>query len=124
MKLLLDTHIILWWLADDSALSKKIRTAIMNPENTVFVSAASAWEIAIKQALGKLTAPDNFAEEMTLNNFEPLNINFIHAHAAANLPRHHDDPFDRILLAQAQIEKMTLATKDSQLSKYKIPLIL
>lgn len=124
MNLLLDTHIILWWLADDPALSEKVRAAIMEPTNTIFVSAASAWEVAIKQALGKLIAPDNFEEEIALNGFEPLVITFNHAKVAANLPRHHEDPFDRMLLAQAQIEKMTLVTKDTRLAKYQIPLLL
>jgi PIN domain nuclease of toxin-antitoxin system len=124
MNLLLDTHVLLWWLADDELLPIKIRTLIKKPTNTVFVSAISAWEISIKKALGKLKAPDNIELAVKASEFQPLPIQIHHAEAAGALPRHHDDPFDRMLIAQANIEKLTLITHDKQIGKYKTKLIL
>ena len=104
MNLFLDTHVLLWWLADDSSLQSAARDAIRDESNIVHVSAATAWEISIKKALGKLDAPDDLANALEVNNFRSLEITVAHATKAGALPRHHDDPFDRLLIAQAQTE--------------------
>ena len=123
MNLLLDTHVLLWWLDDHKALSAKARRAIRDGRNTVFVSAATAWEISIKQALGTLQAPDDLEDALAANRFRPLLIAPHHAMAAGRLPRHHDDPFDRMLVAQTQAERLTLVTNDAQLSRYSVPIL-
>jgi PIN domain nuclease of toxin-antitoxin system len=123
MNLLLDTHVLLWWLEDNPTLSKKARSAIADGENLVFVSAAIIWEIKIKQALGKLEIPRNFRRVVDDQSFEMLNITVEHAYAIGDLPAHHRDPFDRMLVAQAKVEGLTLITRDIRLKKYKIPLI-
>ncbi|MGD9854592.1 MAG: type II toxin-antitoxin system VapC family toxin [Planctomycetaceae bacterium] len=92
MNLLLDTHVVLWWLDDPALLSSAARTAIADPQNMVFVSAAVAWEIAIKRALGKLTSPPDFETAMQVSGFQPLPITITHALAAGGLPPHHRDP--------------------------------
>lgn len=118
MRLVLDAHALLWWLADDPALSEEASTAIADPGSEVFVSAATAWEIAIKQALGKLEAPSDLERQVEVNRFEPLSITIGHAYAAGTLPRHHDDPFDRILVAQAMAEQLTVVTRDDRIGLY------
>jgi PIN domain nuclease of toxin-antitoxin system len=117
LNLLLDTHILLWALANDVQLSKRARSAILDA-NKVYVSAASAWEIGIKAASGKLRAPDDLAEQMASAGFLELPVSIAHASAAGKLPRHHADPFDRLLIAQAQIESLTLLTNDRALKAY------
>lgn len=124
MNLLLDTHVVLWWLANNPKLSKQAYEAISTNTNTIYVSAASAWEIAIKKALGKLIAPDNFKEAIGESGFKPLMITFDHAAFAGNLPRHHDDPFDRMLIAQAKLENLILVTHDGHTKKYEVDSIL
>jgi PIN domain nuclease of toxin-antitoxin system len=119
MRLLLDTHVLLWWLADDPALSKQARRLIAN-EPEVFASAASAWEIAIKRALGKLEAPEDLPAALAAGGIAGLPIGFEHAAVAGALPRHHDDPFDRMLVAQAQHEGLTLLTSDARISRYGV----
>lgn len=122
MNLLLDTHVLLWWLDDNPALSKTARTAIREASNSVLVSAATAWEISIKQAIGKLDAPDDLEIAVGASRFQPLPITTLaHAIAAGRLPRHHDDPFDRMLVAQARIEGLTLVTHDSRIRAYDVP---
>lgn len=121
MRLLLDTHVLLWWLADDPTLSPAARKAIARAEAEVAVSAASAWEISIKRELGKLRAPDDLELQLTRHSFQALPITITHALLAASLPRHHDDPFDRMLVAQARLEGMTLVTRDPRLGLYGIP---
>ena len=123
MKVLLDTHTLLWWLAEDETLSIKARQVISSPKTIVFVSAASAWEIAIKKAIGKLQAPDDLVEALTVNRFQPLPIKIEHALFAGSLPRHHDDPFDRMLVAQALMEKLTIITRDKFIPEYNTALI-
>ena len=120
MKLLLDTHVLLWWLADDPTLSKVAREAIGKGDNVVFVSAASAWEVAIKQALGKLVMPGDLAAALGQCGFEELTIKVPHALHAGALPRHHDDPFDRMLIAQAQVEELVLLTRDERFKHYDV----
>jgi PIN domain nuclease of toxin-antitoxin system len=124
MNLLLDTHVFLWAVDNDQSLSSAARTAITDGRNVVFVSAATAWEITIKKALGKLRLPaGNYLEEMRRHRFTPLDITTDHALAVENLPPHHADPFDRMLVAQARVEKLTLVTRDSQLLAYAVPII-
>ena len=124
MNLLIDTHVLLWAVDDDPSLSQAARAAITDGRNVVFVSAATAWEIAIKKALGKLQAPtDSYLEELRRHRFTPLDITTEHALAVETLPPHHADPFDRMLVAQAQVEKLTLVTRDARLQAYAVPII-
>lgn len=123
MNLLLDTHALLWWLGGDPELSKAARDAISSAENIVFVSAATVWEMSIKKALGKLNTPGNLEEALEANNFLPLAITIRHALAVANLRSIHQDPFDRMLVAQAKLERLTLVTRDMNIQKSRIPFI-
>jgi len=123
MRLLLDTHALLWWLADEG-LVDQARDAIADPANLVMVSAASAWEISIKQALGKLTAPDDIERQVGEGGFTPLPITIAHGTAAGQLPRHHDDPFDRMLIAQALAEGLTVVTHDKRFTDYDVQTLL
>ena len=120
MNLLLDTHILLWWLADDPGLSEKQRSAIADPANVVYVSAASAWEIAIKKALGKLIAPNDLGAALIASELEQLPITGTHAEAVGDLPLHHRDPFDRMLIAQAGVEDLTVVTGDPIFAQYEV----
>lgn len=121
MSLLLDTHILIWCLSEARRLSEVTRRAIVDPGTRVFVSAASVWEISIKQNLGRLDAPADLENQMELQRFEPLNITIAHAKAAGALPRHHDDPFDRMLVAQALAEGLTIVTHDPRIARYSVP---
>ena len=124
MNLLIDTHVLLWAVDDDPSLSRAARAAITDGHNVVFVSAATAWEITIKKALGKLQAPTGtYLEELRRHRFTPLDITTEHALAVETLPPHHADPFDRMLVAQAQVEKLTLVTRDARLKDYAVPII-
>ncbi len=119
---MLDTHALLWWLQGGAALAPKAVEVIANPESEIWVSAASVWEISIKSALGRLDGgPTNLDEAVRSNAFLPLPITFAHASRAGNLPPHHSDPFDRMLVAQAQHEKLTIVTRDSAISRYRVP---
>lgn len=123
MSFLVDTHVLLWWFDDPAKLSDEARSVIANGKNTVFVSAVNAWEIAIKKALGKLEAPDNLEEVIADSRFSSLPITIAHALAISQLPFHHNDPFDRLLVAQATVEGLTLITRDDVLKMYGIPFI-
>lgn len=123
MNLLLDTHVLIWSLENNATLSGDARDAITEGKNIVFVSSVSAWEISIKKAMGKIKVPDNLQEEIGLHRFTPLNINFGHAKHAGELPNIHKDPFDRMLIAQAIIEKLTLVTRDSLIAQYNVNLL-
>jgi len=123
VKFLLDTHVLLWWLSDNKSLTSKAVTAIRNGENTIFVSAATAWEISIKRVLGKLKAPDGLEETLESNRFHQLPISIRHGLIAGSLPRHHDDPFDRMLIAQAQTEHLTIITHDVRMEPYGVPIL-
>jgi PIN domain nuclease of toxin-antitoxin system len=118
--LLLDTHAFLWWLANEGRLGSNARAAIANPANVVFISAASAWEIAVKRASGKLRAPGDIASWITASAFRELPITVDHAIVSAELPRHHSDPFDRMLVAQALVEKLALVAHDNEIDKYGV----
>lgn len=120
MNLLLDTHIVLWWLDDHPSLSSAVRNRIASGENLVFLSAAVVWEIRIKEALGKLDIPSDFGRVLDRQPFEKLAIKVEHAHAVKDLPLHHRDPFDRLLIAQALTEGLTVATHDPVFEKYSV----
>jgi PIN domain nuclease of toxin-antitoxin system len=124
MTLLLDTHVLLWWLADPSQLSKRAKNAIQDGRNRVYISAAVAWEIAIKKALGKLDVPDDLEEMVDSNRFIALPVSIPHALAVMSLPNYHRDPFDRMLIAQALHEGFRLVTRDQEIAKYPVPQIL
>jgi PIN domain nuclease of toxin-antitoxin system len=127
MNLLLDTHTFLWWITDAPQLSEKVREIIANGQNRLYWSAASSWEIAIKYALGRLTlpeAPEQFLlAELARNRIESLLITDLHALRAGQLPHHHRDPFDRMLVAQAQIESLALLSNDSKCGLYELAMI-
>lgn len=123
MKVLLDTHILLWWLADDEQLPAPAAATIADPDTEVLVSAASAWEISIKQAAGPLDAPEDLLDAVAANYFETLPITADHAVAAGRLPAHHADPFDRMLIAQGQIEDLTVVSADRRFSEYEVELL-
>ncbi len=120
MNLLLDSHAFLWWIDGGEALAPAAFEAIIDPDAVVVVSAASVWELAIKRATGKLTAAGVFEEEIAVHGFRPLSITAEHAERAGALPRHHGDPFDRMLVAQAQVEGLVLVTRDPALAAYDV----
>ena len=117
-RLLLDTHAVLWALAEPAKLSRPARTALEDARNEVFVSVVSGWEIAIERVLGKLEAPDDLEAAIGMQGFEPLLLTFHHAAQAGGLPPHHRDPFDRMRIAQAPAEGLILVTRDSNIPLY------
>jgi len=123
VRVLLDTHIFLWWNGQPQMIAGPLRGAIADPANEIYVSAASVWEIAIKRAIGKLGFAQRIVEVILAHRFQLLPITGQHAEHAAELPRHHADPFDRLLVAQAYLERMILGTQDQQISPYGVPTI-
>lgn len=121
-RLLLDTEVLIWWDADDSRLGPKARAAIQQAED-VYVSAASAWEIAIKQGLGKLQTRRKPSQAVMEGGFSPLPVTLEHAEAVRTLPKHHNDPFDRLIVAVAQLEALTIVTSDDRFTDFSLPLI-
>lgn len=119
-RLLLDTHALLWWLSDDAQLGEETRRAISNPRNQVYVSAASTWEISIKKTIGKLSSPDDMDAIVEDEGFDKLPITLFHGEQAGLLPEHHKDPFDRMLIAQAQAEGLVIITNDKKIARYNI----
>ncbi|MFF1921022.1 type II toxin-antitoxin system VapC family toxin [Streptomyces sp. NPDC058221] len=119
MKMLLDTHVVLWWLGDSEELTDEVKH-LLDTEPSVFVSAVTPWEIAVKQSLGKLEGPDDLAERVRDSQFLSLPITAGHGVRAGRLPAHHRDPFDRILIAQAQTEGMTILTRDEWIPSYDV----
>ncbi len=119
-RFLLDTHVFLWWLADAPELGSQTRARIAEPTNEVFVSAVTGWEIGIKKAMGKLVAPDNLDALVEDEGFSHLPISFFHGEQAGALPHHHKDPFDRMLVAQAQAEGLVLVTRDRVIPSYGV----
>ena len=109
---------LLWLLMDPGKLRPDIRSTVADPMTTVFVSSASVWEMGIKKAIGKLKTPDQFEEAVHATGFSPLTISWAHALLAGNLPPYHNDPFDRMLIAQAKLEGLTLLTHDRRLKPY------
>jgi PIN domain nuclease of toxin-antitoxin system len=127
MKLLIDTHTFLWWNTEDPQLSSRAKDLIADVQNEIFVSAASAWEISIKAGKGKLILPEPPAQyifnRMSLYGFQPLPIQIKHATRVYDLPSHHNDPFDRILIAQSLAESMPLISADVDIRKYDVETI-
>lgn len=124
MRLLLDTHVFLWWIGDDPALSRRARAAIADPGNECLLSTASAWEMAIKVSLDKLDLDGNLErflpEQMAANGFGMLPIDLRHVSRVARLPFHHRDPFDRLIVAQALVEDLSVVTADRVFAKYGV----
>ncbi|MEO8356551.1 MAG: type II toxin-antitoxin system VapC family toxin [Chloroflexota bacterium] len=127
MRYLLDTHTFLWWNMDDAQLSPLARELIANGNNEIFLSAASAWEITIKTARGRLTLPEDptryVSNRLSLHGFQALPVQIHHAVQVYKLPLHHADPFDRLLIAQSQIESMSLISVDMEIRKYEVEVI-
>jgi PIN domain nuclease of toxin-antitoxin system len=118
VRILLDTHLLLWWLADSPALPKLARIYIADPENTIFISAVCLWEIWLKQSIGKLHLEAGFADAVAAGSFEALPLTGEHAQEVAHLPWHHRDPFDRMLVAQARVSGLIFLTADEILGAY------
>ncbi|MGF1668258.1 MAG: type II toxin-antitoxin system VapC family toxin [Acidimicrobiia bacterium] len=122
MRLLLDSHVALWWLADDSTLGPSCRTMIADADE-VLVSAVTPWELGIKRALGKVDFPDDLVSALEGSGCSFLSITTAHAEQAPLLPAHHRDPFDRMLIAQAQLERAVLVSADRSLRPYEVDLL-
>ena len=127
MKLLLDTHAFLWWVMNDPRLSSTARAAIADSASMVYVSAATGWEIAIKAGMGRLKLPYHAKEfvpqQIEINRFEVLPIALTHGLAVHDLPLLHRDPFDRLLVIQAQIEGLRLVTDDGLVQQYQVDIL-
>jgi PIN domain nuclease of toxin-antitoxin system len=124
MKALLDTHVFLWLMMGDDRLSQKAREAFLNPQNSIFLSAASFWEVGIKTSLGKLSLKEGwlkgFEDQMKKNTIQWLPIERRHCEKVSILPFHHRDPFDRMLIAQALVEGLTLVSGDHRFADYGV----
>jgi PIN domain nuclease of toxin-antitoxin system len=118
--LLVDTHALLWWLTDDPALTPAARAAIDDPESEPFVSLASLWEIALKISTGKLAVEDDLPAIIAEEGFELLGVSVAHAWEVRSLPLHHRDPFDRLLIAQALVERLPVVTGDARFAAYGV----
>ena len=118
MNILLDTHVLLWWLADSPSLSSQARILISDTGNTIFVSVVTLWEIWLKESLGKLRLPADFEEKLAEESFESLPLTAAQTRHVATLPWRHRDPFDRMLVAQALSENLTLLTADEIIVRY------
>jgi PIN domain nuclease of toxin-antitoxin system len=127
VRLLLDTHAFVWWLTDEKRLSKRARELIGDDRNDLYWSVASTWELAIKIGLGHLTIPDTLAaflaEALNQQSIVTLPIQQLHACRVAELPNLHRDPFDRLLVAQAQVDRLTLLSKDRQVQRYDVEVV-
>lgn len=123
-RVLLDTHVLLWWLSDSSELGIRAREIISDSKNQVYVSSASTWEISIKRSLGKLQAPDDMSRVIEEEGFTPLSITPYHGDQAGQLPNLHRDPFDRMLIAQAQAEGLVLITHDELVAQYPVRVLM
>jgi PIN domain nuclease of toxin-antitoxin system len=124
MRLLLDTHTFLWWIADDARLSKQVRSLLADETHDVYLSVISVWEIAIKEKVGKLNVPRDFSgfitSQLELNSFNVLSVQLQHVIKVHDLPDIHRDPFDRLLIAQALVESTTLLTDDAAIKRYEV----
>lgn len=126
MQFLINTHILIWFLEGNKLLSKSRRQLIANPENDVFISIVSLWEIAIKISIGKLTLAKPFADvikQISIENIEILAISSEHTLQIATLPFHHRDPFDRLIIAQSKIDKLAIMTNDAEFADYNVKTI-
>jgi PIN domain nuclease of toxin-antitoxin system len=121
--LLLDTHTLLWALGNVGKLSPRARETLSEGVLPAYVSSATLWEMAIKRAKGKLDVPENLLTKIAAARFDELTVNFRHALLAGALPRHHGDPFDRMLVAQAQSEGLTIVTRDPRIVAYDVPVL-
>ena len=119
-RLLLDTHVLIWWTEDSPLLGADVRAMIADPRNELLISAASVWEIAIKRALGKLSFPYNIGDTIRREGLKELPVTSFHAEQAGGLPRHHGDLFDRMLVAQAQAEGLIIVTEDPIIARYGV----
>ena len=119
---LLDTHVILWWLAGEP-MTPEAMSVIRNRDTQLFLSSVSAWEIAVKRKLGKLEAPADLEEQIRATDVQLLDLRWSHAWAAGEIALHHKDPFDRMIIAQARLEGMVLITADRRLGEYNVPMI-
>lgn len=120
---MLDTNVVLWWLGGHRRLAKAQRSTIADRANEVFVSAASVWEISIKRAIGKLTAPDDLIEQLARSSFEVVPLTAEDAWIAGSLPAHHADPFDRAIVAQTLCRDLQLLSADARLARYGVDLL-
>ncbi|HZW10753.1 MAG TPA: type II toxin-antitoxin system VapC family toxin [Phycisphaerales bacterium] len=123
-KYLLDTHVLLWWLAEPGRLSPEATRVIVNESSVLHFSAAAAWEMAIKKTLGRIDYPGNLPEVLTENRIEPLPVTLADALAVADLPLHHRDPFDRIQIAQAKLGGLAMVTRDHEFERYGVAVVL
>jgi PIN domain nuclease of toxin-antitoxin system len=121
--LLLDSHALLWWQADDPRLGVHVREMMKRPDVPLFFSAASIWELAIKQAQQKLDLPETLLDILAEEDFMELSISSTHALIAGALPPHHRDPFDRMIVAQAKSEGLTIVTRDERIAAYDVPVL-
>lgn len=122
-RLLLDSHVLLWWADEPKALSMPAREAIADGRHLIYVSVATLWELGIKEAAGKLRMPQEIGELLKANRFDVIPITADHVSLAVGLPPIHRDPFDRMLVSQARIERLTLVTRDEVIAKYDVPLL-
>lgn len=122
MNVIIDTHVLLWWLGDDPALPPRSRQLLADPRTTVFLSAVVMWELRIKQALGKIALPPEFREALAAQGFTELPVTIAHTDQLATLPMLHRDPFDRLLVAQATAENLTLMSFDQEIRLYEVAL--
>ncbi len=122
MRLLIDSHVALWWLDDHLSLGATCRASLQSADE-VFFSAVTPWELGIKRALGKVVFPDSLGDALEAAGFVPLSISVAHAERAPGLEQHHHDPFDRLLVAQAQLESLVLVTADRALRPYDIEML-
>jgi PIN domain nuclease of toxin-antitoxin system len=123
VKLLLDTHAALWWLADDARIGDEVIRHLTDDTNQVLLSAVLVWEVAIKRSLGKLDAPEGLARTLLDAGAQPLPVTIDHAAAVEKLPWHHRDPFDRLLIAQALTEDAAIVSRDESLSEYGVTVV-
>lgn len=123
MRLLLDSHVLIWWLEDPKLLHRRLRPLLHDSSNEAFFSAASIWELGLKIAKGKLRLPANFADLLTADGYDELPVTATHAVRTLSLPSIHPDPFDRLLIAQALCEGLVLATRDACIQRYDVPVI-
>ncbi len=122
MNLLLDTHTVIWFLGGSSKLSADARTAIETADH-VYVSSATIWEMAVKVARGRLEAPADFPDRLLDLGIQQLALEWEHVRVAGGLPLHHRDPFDRMLVAQAIVERLSIVTRDEAIARYPVPVI-